>query len=359
MNNLRLGSTGDDVIVWQRMLGVPVDGVYGPNTEAATIAWQSARGLAADGIVGPASWKHAGVEHNSAFIVETAPSIVPVQGLDVSPVQGRTIPWAVEKKRGSSFVYSRCHVGNNTWTDPTFAENSKKAADAGLFPGAYFFPFSLPHLKPIDQVKLFLQSALVNSHVLGTERGELPAAYDLEWPPPEEWAKWKCTADQIVDWSIECLQLLVEQMGRTLVVYSYPYFLSALSKAKNFAKLMQYKLWIAGGSQYLNGDGHIPDLGRERPPKVAGWGADWLFWQHDGNGGRRLTHGVDADFNVFRLSQDDLARLCRVAGTEDEEIPDTIPDTSIILQQATKIVVDDLIHEYRRTRAEEIFLTGV
>lgn len=359
MNTLRLGSTGDDVVVWQRSLKLPSDGIFGPQTEAATIAWQKERGLVADGIVGPASWKLAGVEGNSAFIVENAPTSIPVQGLDVSPVQGRTIPWAAERKRGSDFVFSRCHVGNNTWTDPTFAENSQKASDAGLFVGAYFFPFPLPHLKPIDQVKLFLQSALVRGHVLGTERGELPPAYDLEWPPPEEWAKWKCTADQIVDWSIECIEALVEQIGRQLVVYSYPYFLSALSKAKNFAKLMTSKLWIAGGNQYLNGDGHIPDLNRERPPKVAGWGSDWLFWQHDGNGGRRLTHGVDADFNVFRMSYDELARLCRVEGTIEEEVPDTLPELSVILQSTSKLIVEDGVHAFRKRRAEEIFLSGV
>ncbi len=46
-------SQGRQVELVQRALGLPVDGIYGPETEAAVRSFQVAHGLAVDGIVGP------------------------------------------------------------------------------------------------------------------------------------------------------------------------------------------------------------------------------------------------------------------------------------------------------------------
>lgn len=37
--------------------------------------------------------------------------------------------------------------------------------------------------------------------------------------------------------------------------------------------------------------------------------AEWTFWQCDGNGGRRFPGGIDADFDVFNGSEDDLRQF--------------------------------------------------
>lgn len=56
------GATGDVVRRAQRAvrrtpnLGVVVDGIFGPATEAAIKAFQDGAGLAVDGVVGPATW---------------------------------------------------------------------------------------------------------------------------------------------------------------------------------------------------------------------------------------------------------------------------------------------------------------
>ncbi len=63
---IRRGSTGPDVELIQRWLGVvgpgvPGYGTFGPATEAAVERYQQMKGLAVDGIVGPMTWRAAGL----------------------------------------------------------------------------------------------------------------------------------------------------------------------------------------------------------------------------------------------------------------------------------------------------------
>src|SRR2546423_5834529 len=58
---VRRGDTGHPVRTLQHLLRahgytLAVDGIFGPQTEAAVRAVQSSRGLAVDGIVGPQTW---------------------------------------------------------------------------------------------------------------------------------------------------------------------------------------------------------------------------------------------------------------------------------------------------------------
>lgn len=57
---LRRGSTGQDVMMWQRVVGTDQDGVFGQDTEHRTKIWQAQRGLYHDGVVGPKTWAMAG-----------------------------------------------------------------------------------------------------------------------------------------------------------------------------------------------------------------------------------------------------------------------------------------------------------
>lgn len=344
MDDLGLGSKGLAVTAWQAIVGTKPDGDFGPATQMATRIWQSQHGLTATGAVGLEEW-------------DTAAKIPPeqsdpVQGLDVSAIQGN-VPWKALALAGHRFAFLRCQVGNETTRDVKFVDNVRAAKDNGFFLAPYDFPFPLPHLDPVAQADLFAKSADIDGHPLGAEKGELPPAYDLEWPPPELWAKWKCSANQIIDWSLKCLERMEQNWGCKPIIYSYPYFLQSISKGDGFLSFMQYKLWIAGGAQYENGDGHLPDLTKEGPPKVPGWGSDWLFNQWDGNGGKRLPNGVDADFNVYRYDLASLERLCQSLADDDRAI-ETPRDLSTIFAKTSELIVEDSVHAYRQERAQRI-----
>ncbi len=276
-----------------------------------------------------------------------------VQGLDVSVIQGASVPYPALRALGHEFVFVRCQVGNNAGRDTLFEANIRRAKDAGLFCTPYLFPFPLTHLDPIAQADIFLQATMLDGHPVGADIGELPQAYDLEWPPPEEWAKRGCSADQIVDWSLAALDRMHTNTGQAPIIYSYPYFLQMLAKAKNFPMLLKYKLWIAGGPQYRNGNGVVPDVTKQQPPKVVGWGNDWLFWQWDGDGGKRIPGiNVDADFNLFNGELVDLARLCQ--SNEAKDVVVTPEDIAVMHAEASSLIMDDELHAYRQARANVI-----
>lgn len=279
-----------------------------------------------------------------------------VQGTDVSVIQG-VVPFDALAKDGHRFSIIRCKVGNNPGIDTRFVENVRRCRGAGMSAFPYSFPFPLPHLSPTEQAKRFVEGAIVDGDSVGTMKGDGPPAFDLEWPPPEEWTKRGCTADQIVDWAIVCLEEMTEQSGVRPIVYSYPFFIQAISKAKNFAHLLKYKLWIAGGAQYLNGNGQVPRRGDDgvwidRAPKVIGWGDDWLFWQHDGNGGKRLPSGADADFDVFRGTAEEFESLI---GLTDRPTVDMTPDLATIHAMSMNVMAEDALHAFRQERIAQVF----
>lgn len=56
---IKFGSRGKAVKIWQIILGVTADGLFGGKTQAKTKAYQEKHGLSADGIVGQKTWTMA------------------------------------------------------------------------------------------------------------------------------------------------------------------------------------------------------------------------------------------------------------------------------------------------------------
>ncbi|PKD43748.1 peptidoglycan-binding domain-containing protein [Rhodohalobacter barkolensis] len=63
--------SGDDVRQVQRILGVDVDGLFGPKTELAVRDFQAEMGLAIDGVVGPKTWQ--AIQEYSGEEIATVP----------------------------------------------------------------------------------------------------------------------------------------------------------------------------------------------------------------------------------------------------------------------------------------------
>jgi peptidoglycan hydrolase-like protein with peptidoglycan-binding domain len=57
---------GSGVVALQRALGIPADGIYGPQTRRAVIAFQRAHGLIVDGIAGPQTLGALGLSTSAA-----------------------------------------------------------------------------------------------------------------------------------------------------------------------------------------------------------------------------------------------------------------------------------------------------
>lgn len=278
-----------------------------------------------------------------------------IWGVDVSAIQG-VVPFDALAKQGARYAYLRCKVGNDRGIDPRFIGNAQNALANGIAAGAYCFAYPLPHIRPAEAAQTFYESTWGGGRHLGDNRGELPLALDLEWPPPERltpngkgWTEWGCSAPQIIDWALECLHALHLCTGYVPVLYSYPHFLKRLfadATPSDLAAFAGYPLWIAGGANYQNGAGKLPDLEKESPPLVAPWNDGWTLWQYDGNGGARLPNGVDADFNIFH---GDEAAFRSFTGASDGQ-PSAPPPRRDAVAEANGHMLEDEIRAYRAAR---------
>lgn len=224
-----------------------------------------------------------------------------IKGIDVSIIQG-IIDFKAVAATGVKFVVCRCGVGNGG-IDTRYKQNIANAKAAGLKAMAYHFVYPLP---PLPSQPLRDPKAQAQMHV-NAAGGEL-AACDLEWPPPEQWAKWGCTAAQITQWAITYLETYEQLSGIRPIIYTYPYFAKAINLPDWFGQ--KYKLWIAS---YQTGHPFIP-----KP-----W-TDWVMWQYSGGTGpeaQHLPNGAPVDGDRMK----DLADLWSAEVVEPEPAPQPDP----------------------------------
>ena len=69
-------TSGSSVTAVQRALGIPADGIYGPQTRKAVRRFQRANGLAVDGVAGPQTLAALGLSARSASTEEDAATVL-------------------------------------------------------------------------------------------------------------------------------------------------------------------------------------------------------------------------------------------------------------------------------------------
>lgn len=221
-----------------------------------------------------------------------------VKGIDISIIQG-TIDWASVVNAGYQFVVVRCGVGNSG-IDANYAKNIAGAKAAGLKVAAYHFIYPLPPLAsqplrdPVKQAQYHFNAAL----------GEI-SCIDCEWPAPQDWTKWGCTATQLNQWMLAYLAEYERLDGRKPLIYTYPDWASNVNFDPKFA---EYSLWIAS---YQAGSPFLPHP----------W-TDWVLWQN-GGGTSHLPNGVPVDTDAAKdLSLWDTP----AAAAAPVEVPQHQPD---------------------------------
>lgn len=228
--------------------------------------------------------------------------------------------------------HQACQGNEPARDDQAFAANVAAARAAGIAVGAYLFPFPLPSQRPGDgrtpreQAERF---AAV-SGLLGCARGELSPMIDAEWPPPNEWARWGCTAQQISDWLRECCEEITRRFGRLPIIYTYPWWWQELARGADVSWARRYPLWVA---HYLHPGPGVPPPAVQ-PARLAPWDGEWSVWQYSAEGSAERVPGCVAcpvDRDVIR----DEATLRRLLGlpmhdqdadTQPVEIPTMRPD---------------------------------
>lgn len=220
-------------------------------------------------------------------------------------MQGAIPYWLLSKDL--RFAILKSQQGNDGF-DPFFKRNVDQALAEGREPFPYCFAYPLPAngtpgRDPREQAKLFVDRTLGASRAMEGR----PFFLDYEWPEPNLWKRWGCSAAQISDWCAANAEEVELQTSVTPIIYTYPWWWAAVSAA-DVSWAERFPLWLAA----YPGTGW-PKEG-DSPTVPHPW-KDWLFWQFDGNGGLKMPNGLDSDFCVFNGDEEALQRL---AGKEPD-----------------------------------------
>lgn len=237
---------------------------------------------------------------------------MPTLGIDVSAAQGELSQeaWNAIAAAGIEFAYLKATEGQG-YLDAHYVANRERARAAGLLTGAYHYFWAT---RPAyEQAMWFHKTTSDFAH-------ELPPVMDFES------MKGMKPVDALYR-AHEFLATCEGLFGRRLVFYTYPSFWWQLQATKSFGPIEMSKLRDIGTR-----DLWIAHYGVVQPNVQWPW-TRYFLWQFDGDGGRKLPSGVDADFNWYDGSLADLRAYCGLERDTDPTLWDgpasepTLPET--------------------------------
>lgn len=203
-----------------------------------------------------------------------------IEGVDLSRYQGK-VDFDEVRQAGAKYALLKATEGL-TYVDPEFYRSAACGAHNAVWVGSYHY--FLPDLDPEKQA--------IHYASIAEDATSLRPICDFE-------ALRGIAPAEATNRAEAFMAATDELWGAYTILYSYPYFLQPLaSKWTGRVSPHRRDLWIA---HYTADD---------NPWLPLPW-AEWLIWQYDGDGGKRLPSGQDCDWNRTR----DLVALMRDAGS--------------------------------------------
>ena len=195
-------------------------------------------------------------------------------GVDVSNNQG-AINWTALANDGVRFAWIKATEGA-TWTDPLFAENMRRAQEAGIRVGAYHYARP-DNNSPQKEAWHFLDRARPRP-------GDLLPVLDFEAPEAS-----RLGATKQEQWAATWLNQVWGDIGVKPIFYSYPaYIFGPLGGGQH---LRSYPLWLAS---YGPNDG-------SRHISVVPYGFNMVVHQYTSRGNRGGRRPLDLNFLLVPL----------------------------------------------------------
>lgn len=223
-------------------------------------------------------------------------------GIDAAKWQG-ILPVDDLWPNGIKFAIVKATHGLSRDADVQFKRSFARLQTSNVLRSAYHW---FTDADPVAQADAFL-------YTVGDLRslGDLPLAVDFEEPATRFRGK------ELLDRLRLCLERVEAVSGRRVILYSgkwyWDQFVGNDVEAQDLVE--RYLYWHAEYPRTMIRD--IRACGMEPPvlgaPKLPmPWQrakVPYFLWQFDGNGGCVLPNGVDADFNVFAGSFEELANI--------------------------------------------------